>query len=95
MGDPIDDVALLPVEEVVPPRSVLTELARGFLLTRDRDGRRAARFASTFLRERSSGAPPAGERNVGEPRGTLTPAHRLLGRLPRGAVERPSRFLVP
>ncbi len=83
------EVALLPVEEVVPPRSVLTELARGFLLTRDRDGTRAARFASTFLRERH---PEIGhEAKISPvPAGPLSPARRLLGCLPHGAVERPS-----
>lgn len=81
---------LLPVEEVVPPRSVLTELARGFLLSRETDGSRATRFASTFLRERHGEPvdPP-------EPPAPPTFARLFLGRLPRGAVERPSAASVP
>ncbi len=80
---------LLPVEEVVPTRSVLTELARGFLLTRDRDPGRAARFATTFLKERHPDPSPGVSADP-EPSEPLTTAHRLLGCLPRGAVERPS-----
>ncbi len=79
---------LLPVEEVVPPRSVLTELARGFLLARETDGRRAEKFASTFLKEyegrRELPAPPS-----------PTFARLFLNRLPHGAVERPSRSPAP
>lgn len=95
MGDPTGDVALLPVEEVVPPRSVLTELARGFLLTRDHDGSRARRFASTFLRERASSSRRTELPSPPEPGVAVTQARRLLGRLPHGAVERPSPFSVP
>ncbi len=87
MTDGGEDVALLPVEEVVPPRSVLTELARGFLLTRDLDGRRAMRFASTFLREQHSA--PEVVRVAAVPEAPpVTFARRLLGRLPYAAVER-------
>ena len=42
---------------IVPPRVVLTELCRGFLLVNDLDRKRAARFAQGFLRERA-GTPP-------------------------------------
>jgi hypothetical protein len=40
-------------EEIVPPRAVLTELARGFLLSQGADPERAKRFASSFLREQA------------------------------------------
>ncbi len=92
MAEGGDEVALLPVEEVVPPRSVLTELARGFLLTREDDGRRAARFATTFLREVHG---PPEERVAADPPAPVTLGRKLLGRLPRGAVERPPHWTVP
>jgi hypothetical protein len=38
-------------EGVVPARAVLTELARGFLLTHDTSRQRATQFAITFLQE--------------------------------------------
>jgi hypothetical protein len=44
----------LPLDKVVPARAVLTELARAFLLVNETDRRQAAKFASTFLKERSS-----------------------------------------
>ena len=54
--------SLEPLEEIVPPRAVLTELARGFLLLHDRDPGRASEFARTFLRERAGHATPGRER---------------------------------
>lgn len=48
----------LPLDDVVPARAVLTELARGFLLTQDVDPEGAARFARTFLKEHAGPAPP-------------------------------------
>ena len=91
MHDAADGGELLSVETVVPSRSVLTELARGFLLTREGAGRRAARFATTFLRERHAFGPPERE-SAPSPsgRGSVTFARRHLGLLPHGAVERPS-----
>lgn len=50
----------LPLDEVVPARAVLTELARGFLLTAGEDPEQAKRFASSFLREQQSGRPSPG-----------------------------------
>lgn len=44
----------LPLSEVVPARAVLTELARGFLLSAP-DPERAKRFASSFLKEQQAG----------------------------------------
>lgn len=44
---------LEPLTSVVPPRAVLTELARGFLLLHERDPTRASQFAATFLREQA------------------------------------------
>ena len=58
--DPPSDT--LPLADVVPPRAVLTELARGFLLTQGADPERAKRFASSFLRERAG--PPGPGRIV-------------------------------
>jgi hypothetical protein len=55
----IRDAPERPVEEVVPARAVLTELARGFLMVNESDREQAARFARSFLRERL-GPPPAG-----------------------------------
>ena len=54
MGVPERDrpVRERPLEEVVPPRAVLTELARGFLLVQQSDPAHAARFARSFLKER-------------------------------------------
>ncbi len=72
--------------EVVPARAVLTELARGFLLERDHDPTQAIRFAATFLQEHT-GTEQRPSAPVPPP---LTPAHRDLGRIPHGPVERPS-----
>jgi hypothetical protein len=48
----------LPLEEVIPPRAVLTELARGFLMVNEVNPESARRFAQTFLKERSGAPPP-------------------------------------
>jgi hypothetical protein len=48
----------LPLDEVIPPRAVLTELARGFLMVHEVDPDSARRFCQTFLKERA-GVPPA------------------------------------
>ncbi|MCI4324757.1 MAG: hypothetical protein L3K00_02570 [Thermoplasmata archaeon] len=58
----------LPLDEVIPPRAVLTELARGFLMVHEVDRESALRFAQTFLKERA-GAPPTPSKVV--------PAERL------------------
>jgi hypothetical protein len=78
------------LEEVVPARAVLTELARGFLLVQESNPDRARVFAQTFLRERA-GASPEG-RAVPVRRVTL--ARLALGRTSHGAVEpsNPRRF---
>ena len=47
----------LPLDDIVPARAVLTELARGFLLTQHNDPEGAARFARTFLKEHAGPAP--------------------------------------
>ena len=47
----------LPLDDVVPARAVLTELARGFLMVHESDPDHARRFAQTFLREQA-GPPP-------------------------------------
>jgi hypothetical protein len=70
---------------IVPARAVLTELARGFLLVRENDRERAIRFAQTFLKERTEPARRPSPSAYPSP----TAAQRGLGRLPRGAVERP------
>jgi hypothetical protein len=78
VSDPDDGV-----EEVVPARAVLTELARGFLLVREKDRERAVRFALTFLREHAKPSEmPA------RPEYPVPPAQRSLGRSPQGAVEK-------
>jgi alkanesulfonate monooxygenase SsuD/methylene tetrahydromethanopterin reductase-like flavin-dependent oxidoreductase (luciferase family) len=48
-----------PLGEAVPARAVLTELARGFLLTQPWDPDSAKRFAISFLREQAGRSPPA------------------------------------
>ena len=75
------------IEEVVPARAVLTELARGFLLVHQSDRDQAIRFASTFLKERAGRSVPARVETV--PRVTM--ARLALGRFPQGAVERLDR----
>ncbi|MCI4326057.1 MAG: hypothetical protein L3K16_00225 [Thermoplasmata archaeon] len=57
----------LPLDDVVPARAVLTELARGFLMVHESDPDHARRFAQTFLREQSG--PP--------PESRVAPAERL------------------
>jgi hypothetical protein len=73
------------LEEVVPARAVLTELARGFLLANESSPDRARAFAQTFLKERS------GETLEGriEPVRKVTLARLALGRNPHGAIEPP------
>ena len=72
------------IEEVVPARAVLTELARGFLLVQQTDPAQAVRFAVTFLKERSGHPPPTHVESVHR----VTMARLALGRFPQGAVER-------
>lgn len=72
------------IEEVVPARAVLTELARGFLLVHQSDRAQAVRFASTFLKECTGHSTPS--RIEAVPRVTM--ARLSLGRFPQGAVER-------
>ena len=69
---------------VIPARAVLTELARGFLLVRDSDPKRAARFAATFLKERV-GSEVSG---IAPRPGPVTPAYASLGQPARGPVDR-------
>jgi hypothetical protein len=52
------ELSILDPDSPIPARAVLTELARGFLLTHDSDPDRASRFAVTFLRERAGRAVP-------------------------------------
>jgi hypothetical protein len=77
------DAEVESVRAVVPPRAVLTELARGFLLVHDSDRAQALRFAETFLKEQTGrlAETPA------EPPTRPTRARLALGRFPRGAVE--------
>ena len=75
------------IEEVVPARAVLTELARGFLLAQETDPAQAVRFAVTFLKERSGRTPPTHVESVHN----VTMARLSLGRFPQGAVERVDR----
>jgi len=72
------------IEEVVPTRAVLTELARGFLLVQNTDRAQAVRFAATFLREQAGRPAPAHVESVHR----VTMARLSLGRFPQGAVER-------
>jgi hypothetical protein len=78
------DRELEEIEEVVPARAVLTELARGFLLAQQSDPAQAVRFASTFLKERAGRTPPERVESVHR----VTMARLSLGRFPQGAVER-------
>ena len=72
------------IEEVVPTRAVLTELARSFLLVHDTDPAQAVRFAVTFLKEQTGRQPPVRV----EPVNQVTMSRLSLGRFPQGAVER-------
>lgn len=72
------------IEEVVPARAVLTELARGFLLAHETDRDQAVRFALTFLKECAGRRPPDRVESVHN----VTMARLALGRVPHGAVER-------
>jgi hypothetical protein len=77
------------LEEVVPARAVLTELARGFLLVHQSNTDRACRFAKTFLAEREGSTVPGRTESLRK----VTIARLALGRYPRGAVEPlPSRL---
>jgi hypothetical protein len=69
--------AELPLAEVVPPRAVLTELARGFLLLHESDPKQAARFAASFLRERST--PPPESAHGGAWRRLPSPSYGAAG----------------
>ncbi len=73
------------LEDVVPARAVLTELARGFLLAQASNPDRARVFARTFLQEREG---PAAESRA-EPVRKVTLARLALGRTPHGPVEPP------
>jgi hypothetical protein len=72
------------IHEIIPARAVLTELARGFLLVRDKDPERAARFAATFLRERVGVEPPATARKAA----VIPPAYATLAHPSRGPIDR-------
>jgi hypothetical protein len=76
------------IEEVVPARAVLTELARGFLLVHQSDRGRAVQFAMTFLQERAGRPAPTRVESVH----SVTMARLSLGRFPQGAVERLERL---
>jgi hypothetical protein len=78
------DEELAEIEEVVPARAVLTELARGFLLVHETDRDQAVRFALTFLQERAGRPAPTRIESVHR----VTMARLSLGRFPQGAVER-------
>jgi hypothetical protein len=75
-----------PLEEIVPARAVLTELARGFLLVQESNPDRARAFAKTFLQEREGAMSEVRT----EPLRKVTLARLALGRAPQGAVEPPS-----
>lgn len=77
------DAEVEEIRAVVPPRAVLTELARGFLLVHESNPERARRFAETFLKEQTG----QGTAPHVEPMLHVTLARLSLGRLPRGAVE--------
>ena len=81
------DAEVKAIEEVVPTRAVLTELARGFLLVQDTDRAQAVRFATTFLKECAGRSPPTRVESVR----SVTMARLSLGRFPQGAVERVER----
>jgi hypothetical protein len=51
LGEAGAETSVFSEASTVPHRAVLTELARGFLLTHASDPDQAAQFAMTFLRE--------------------------------------------
>jgi hypothetical protein len=75
------------LQEVVPARAVLTELARGFLLVHASNPDRALRFATTFVRECSGTAAAA----RAEAARRVTPPRRRWGTTDTGPVD-PSNF---
>jgi hypothetical protein len=75
------------LEEIVPARAVLTELARGFLLVHASNPDRALQFATTFVRE-CSGVAAAGRAESTRP---APVPRRRWGTTDTGAVE-PSNF---
>jgi hypothetical protein len=79
-----DSAEAAQIHDVIPARAVLTELARGFLLVRDIDPKRAARFAATFLRERAGADPP----ELAVPSQPVPPSYASLGGTSRGAIDR-------
>ena len=80
--EPVDP-EVADIEEIVPARAVLTELARGFLLEHQSNPAHAVRFAEGFLREQAGR--PAAPRV--EPLTKVSLARLALGRIYRGAVE--------
>jgi hypothetical protein len=74
------------LQEVVPARAVLTELARGFLLVQESNPERARAFARTFLQEREGAA----RELRAEPVRKVTLARLALGRSPQGAIDPPA-----
>jgi hypothetical protein len=81
-GTPVDP-EVEEIRTVVPPRAVLTELARGFLLLHTSNPERAVRFAETFLKEQVGRVATPRVESVPK----LTLARLSLGRFPHGAVE--------
>jgi hypothetical protein len=88
--DPVD-VEVKPTREVLPGRTVLTELARGFLLAQQSHPERAVLFAASFLRERSDAQSLAGI-PTSPP---VTPGPRRLGRVPPTPAEPKNFSSVP
>ncbi|HTT14657.1 MAG TPA: hypothetical protein VMG81_02610 [Thermoplasmata archaeon] len=90
-GEEHVDAELASLEEVVPARAVLTELARGFLLVHQSNPEHALRFAEGFLREQ------AGRAAFGrvEPVQKVSLARLSLGRTYRGAIEPGGLASVP
>jgi hypothetical protein len=75
------------LQEIVPARAVLTELARGFLLVQATNPGRALQFATTFVRE-CSGVAAAARAEATRP---ATNVRRRWGTTDPGPVE-PSNF---
>lgn len=84
-AEPPRDPDLGSLEEIVPARAVLTELARGFLLAQATSPERAVRFAEDFLKEREGRVADARV----EPVPKLTLARLALGRHHRSGGEAP------
>lgn len=87
LGESGAETSVFSEGSAVPHRAVLTELARGFLLTHASDPDQAAQFAATFLREHEGTFTPSrvvSPRHIASVRkGVAAAVHESRGPVPR------------